>query len=80
MKRTKNRMIIIGLGLSWAVLWGFRSPEVAWSQGSGGASTIQSYRKPKPVPDFSLEDLAGKMVGVKEYRGRVVLLNFWATW
>lgn len=33
-----------------------------------------------PVPNFSLPDLDGQMVGLADYRGKVVLLNIWATW
>ncbi len=32
------------------------------------------------APDFSLENLKGEKVTLKEYRGKVVLLDFWATW
>ena len=34
----------------------------------------------KMAPDFILNDASGKAVTLSEYRGRVVLLNFWATW
>jgi len=30
--------------------------------------------------DFTLKDLKGMEVNLKEFRGKVVLLNFWATW
>lgn len=30
--------------------------------------------------DFSLTDLAGKEQSLSQYRGKIVLLNFWATW
>jgi thiol-disulfide isomerase/thioredoxin len=33
-----------------------------------------------PVKDFELEDLAGKPVRLSEFKGKVVLLNFWTTW
>jgi len=32
------------------------------------------------APDFSLKDLSGKPVQLSELRGKVVLVNFWATW
>ena len=32
------------------------------------------------APDFTLKDLKGTEVNLKEFRGKVVLLNFWATW
>lgn len=32
------------------------------------------------APDFSLKDATGKTLKLSDYRGKVVLLNFWATW
>src|SRR5690348_3697979 len=34
----------------------------------------------KPAADFSLRDLSGHTVSLSAYRGKVVLLDFWATW
>jgi len=33
-----------------------------------------------PAPEFQLENLSGATQSLKDYRGKVVLLNFWATW
>ncbi|MFZ0806804.1 MAG: TlpA disulfide reductase family protein [Candidatus Sulfotelmatobacter sp.] len=33
-----------------------------------------------PAPDFSLPDLNGHLLQLSSYRGKVVLLDFWATW
>lgn len=32
------------------------------------------------APPFTLEDLAGKAHRLEEYKGRVLVVNFWATW
>lgn len=36
--------------------------------------------KGKPAPSFTLPDLNGKQVSLADYKGKAVLLNFWATW
>jgi len=41
---------------------------------------INPIKGDKRVPDFSLKDLTGKKVEIKQYRGRIIFLNFWATW
>jgi peroxiredoxin len=41
---------------------------------------INPIRGDKKVPDFSLKDLSGKKVEIKEFQGKVIFLNFWATW
>ncbi|MDE0184791.1 MAG: redoxin domain-containing protein [Candidatus Poribacteria bacterium] len=34
----------------------------------------------RPAPDFTLKDINGEIVSLKDFRGKVVLLDFWATW
>jgi peroxiredoxin len=37
-------------------------------------------RESTPAPDFSITDLQGKVLSLASYKGKVLLLNFWATW
>lgn len=37
-------------------------------------------RRPVPSADFQLHTLEGKLVRLSDYRGKVVLINFWTTW
>lgn len=34
----------------------------------------------KKAPNFTLKNLEGEEVSLEDYRGKIVLLNFWATW
>jgi len=41
---------------------------------------IRFVRDPDPAPEFKLKDLNGKDLNLEASRGKVILLNFWATW
>ncbi|MGC2231693.1 MAG: TlpA disulfide reductase family protein, partial [Candidatus Acidiferrum sp.] len=41
---------------------------------------IRFVRNPDPAPAFKLTDLEGKPVTLEAVHGKVVFLNFWATW
>jgi peroxiredoxin len=41
---------------------------------------IRFVRNPAPAPSFKLTGLDGKPVNLEDSRGKVVLVNFWATW
>ena len=47
---------------------------------AGGAAVYVSPLNGKPAPAFALEDLSGRKVSLASYRGKAVLINFWATW
>lgn len=46
----------------------------------GGVSQVTRARVGSVAPDFTLEDVNGKSVSLSQYKGKVVVLNFWATW
>jgi len=52
--------------------------------GHAGGDTLVAQRgvvKPgDPAPNFQLRDMNGRMVSLTDLRGKVVLVNFWATW
>jgi len=43
-------------------------------------AALQPANERQPAPGFALQDSSGKTVQLKDYRGKVVLLDFWATW
>jgi len=36
--------------------------------------------KPKPISPIIFEDFSGNKIHLKDYRGKIVIINFWATW
>ncbi len=44
------------------------------------ASTVKASSERKAAPEFTLKDADGKTVSLADYKGKIVLLNFWATW
>lgn len=47
--------------------------------GLGLPTKVAAERHPKPAK-LSLRDLSGKRVRLRDFRGHIVVLNFWATW
>jgi peroxiredoxin len=43
-------------------------------------AAVKPYKDRKPAPAFSLKDANGAAVRLADYKGKVVLLDFWATW
>ena len=41
---------------------------------------IRFVKNPDPAPQFEMKDLEGKPISLEEEKGKIVLLNFWATW
>ncbi len=41
---------------------------------------LTAVSQSQPAPDFTLQDMDAKKYNLKDYRGKVVLINFWATW
>ncbi len=50
------------------------------NQAAAGADDSEPRMQGKEAPKFSLVDLDGKKVSLADFKGKPVLVNFWATW
>jgi len=60
----------------WAVVAVVAVVVVAWV----GRENYQPIITGAAAPDFTVTNLAGETVRLSDYRGKVVLVNIWATW
>ena len=47
---------------------------------TGTLAAFLVHPQPKPLPDIAFQDGAGKPLKLSDWKGRVVLINLWATW
>jgi len=72
--RNPLALLVVAVVAAAMLYFGFH---MARRSGSGSAPRIA---KSSVAPDFSLEALDGKSTKLSDFRGKAVLLNFWATW
>ncbi len=65
--------------------WALVAASTLWLAGcaapsQASAENVKPPKSRKPAPEFSLKDAEGKTVKLADYKNKVVLLNFWATW
>src|SRR5579863_674771 len=79
LKFSRQALSVIGLTLTMGGLWWWASPKLLHI---AAHSILQSRARTarSTAPDFNLRDANGRAVKLSDYQGRVVLLNFWATW
>lgn len=76
MRLTSSKAVAIAA----AIALGSLAINSACSSSENVRASATSERDRKPAPNFTLKDADGKSVSLADYRGKVVLLNFWATW
>ena len=75
MKRVTMFLIIIGICTTIAPWKTFGASDELMA-----AAGFTRFLESRRAPEFDLKNLEGNRVRLKDYRGRIVLLNFWATW
>ena len=75
------------LAAALALALGFAALPPDWNGGGAAGATATAAlpefcdAKPRPARlDFTVKDIDGRNVRLSDYKGKVVLLNFWATW
>lgn len=66
------------LGLALALAWLGCGPDEP-AAGPGAAAAAEQGRG-TTAPDFTLPDLQGRPVRLSDFRGKAVVVDFWATW
>lgn len=75
----KKGKVLVGVVLGIAVAVALVFVERYWIS-PATTSIAKSAREFPKAPEFSLTSLAGDKIDLRDYRGKVVLLDFWATW
>ena len=75
MKRNPYVLVVIGAIVA-IMLWA----GVHVARKNRGGATVSGELRGQIAPDFTLQTLDGKNMKLSDFRGKAVLLNFWATW
>jgi thiol-disulfide isomerase/thioredoxin len=82
-RRALIAVVLVGVvTLAWlaARYDGARSTDGEPPPASAERMTLRFFRNAATVPDFSMRDLDGRAITSASLRGKVALINFWATW
>jgi len=75
MKRALLLVVIFGF---LGIFASFNRPDAAGDPLS--AAGIVKVKQGINAPTFSIEDMDGKRLSLKDFQGKIVLLDFWTTW
>jgi len=76
----KQNIFILLLVIFTVTLMLWVGRRAAQNRAESGQPLSGRSLKGAPAPDFELKSLDGRTVRLSDYRGKAVLLNFWATW
>jgi len=75
-KRDPVVIIVVAMVVTVMIVFGFQMAR----RNAGQTASAGPSMTGQTAPDFTLESLDGKTVRLSDFRGKGVLLNFWATW
>lgn len=73
-------VLVAALGAIAGMVRYTRHVEARLTSAAGAGTTLRFFRNPETVDPFVVNDLDGRRVSLASLRGKVVLVNFWATW
>ena len=83
----RRSLLLLAIGLVVAAalalgssIYALRRARLSAGEASANAKVIRFAKNPEMAPPFLLRDLNGKIVSTADWKGKVVILNFWATW
>ena len=68
------------LSVATAVVIAMSAAAVLLAEDKPAETEAPSAAKPAPAPAWTLKNLEGKPVSLSDFKGKVVILDFWATW
>jgi thiol-disulfide isomerase/thioredoxin len=73
--------VILALSVGWIGARYFRAAGgAAPAETAAPALTLRFFKDPATVPSFTARDLDGRAISSESFRGKVTIVNFWATW
>jgi thiol-disulfide isomerase/thioredoxin len=86
MSSRRSLLVLLIVGVA-AIVWAasrftkdMHDREGGGAPASGERVTLRFFRNPVPAPVLNARDLDGRDISLASLRGKVVLVNFWATW
>jgi hypothetical protein len=70
-----RRLLIILIFLGILFLWNIPMVKAQFSE-----AKVEQLKVSINAPDLTLKELGGGKISLKELRGKIILLNFFATW